>query len=58
MAMHVGFVPRNYGHRRGWGENYIAKKRTPNCPVRLGDGELKGSQNDQLGKGMMDQGDS
>ena len=56
MAIRLGFAKAT-SVGRGRGENYRAKKGTP-LPVKGGDGELRGSQDDQLGKGIVDRGDS
>ena len=57
MAIRVGFVQVT-AIVGGAGKNYRDKKGNPEWPERGGNGELRGSQNNQLGKRMVDQGDS
>ena len=53
MAIPLGFVPNVGGCV---GENYICShaKKNPKMTTREGIGDLRGSQNDQLGKAMVD----
>ena len=57
MAIWVGFLQAtDLGGGGGGGGITGQKREPPERPVRGGDGELRGPQNDQLGKGMVDRG--